>query len=212
MPTLLDSFPVGTIIPYFGSNSFTELMDLFQAGWIPCDGSAYSAGSSGPHALPDLALVLGLAWGGQASGGHVLSFNVPELQNGEFLRGVNYGAQTPTGNPIDPDVGSRIARNGGYAGNHVASFQGFATGAPNNQFMSSAPNQLHQHGINHYFTSYTEAWCKYEHDDYFLRWDDQNTVDAAGNHTHAVSAGGDPATRPRCASVYFLIKYRDVTE
>ena len=73
---------------------------LRSQGWLPCDGSAYSA-----QDYSELARVIGNSFG---------NLRVPDLR-GRFLRGTDQGTKR------DPDAGSRRAENGGNSGDKVGS-------------------------------------------------------------------------------------------
>lgn len=129
--------PVGIVLPYAGpladtDSSATNLAqiraNLASTGWLFCDGSS----------LPtqDYALLYGVI--GNAFGGSGSNFNLPDLR-GQFIRGVNGGAQT------DPDADSRTAgANGGNSGDKVGSQQNDAFQGHEHNYvnMIEGPNPL----------------------------------------------------------------------
>jgi len=95
--------PVGTIVAYGGDTSNAGVVGALRSqGWLPCDGSAYSA-----QDYPELAKAIGSSFG---------NLQVPDLR-GRFLRGTDQGTKR------DPDSASRRAENSGNAGDKVGSVQ-----------------------------------------------------------------------------------------
>jgi Phage Tail Collar Domain len=95
--------PIGTIVAYGGDITNVGVASALKGqGWLPCNGSAYSA-----QDYPELARAIGSSFG---------SLRVPDLR-GRFLRGTDQG----TGR--DPDSTSRRAENGGNSGDKVGSVQ-----------------------------------------------------------------------------------------
>lgn len=125
-----------------------------------------------------LFAVIGTAHGGDAA----TNFNLPDYR-GLFLRGVDLGAGR------DPDAGNRTTMAaGGHAGNQVGSVQGDALG-------------VHAHT--------TQGWR--------LEAQGGSGFDGAGfetnsnrnhpwSHTYGTSSVGAAETRPRNASVNYIIK------
>lgn len=102
--------PVGTIEAFGG-----PVESIPSSGWLPCDGKLYS--KQDPK-YKQLAMVLGNAWGGDAT-----AFRVPDLR-GHFLRGVTRDLPLTYQPRIADDVLRRFAAyNGGNTGNAVGSYQ-----------------------------------------------------------------------------------------
>ena len=96
--------PPGTVIAFAGP------LGNIPAGWLYCDGSAYSRAQ-----FPALFNAIQVSWGAADFSGQ--NFQVPDLR-GEFLRGVSQGSGR------DPDAGSRSANGpGGNTGDQVGSYQ-----------------------------------------------------------------------------------------
>jgi len=98
-------FPAGAIIPFAGPT------DKIPAGWLLCDGSAYTQVD-----YPRLFEAIGTYWGGPSPE----MFNVPDLR-GVSLRGVSGSSNDGFS---DPDSALRVSRYpGGAYGNSVGSYQ-----------------------------------------------------------------------------------------
>jgi len=96
--------PPGSMMAFAGPKT------NIPAGWLYCDGTAYSR--TGKYAA--LFAAIGTSWG---YGDNTTSFNVPNTK-GEFLRGVNDGSGT------DPDASARTFNSkGGNTGDNVGSSQ-----------------------------------------------------------------------------------------
>jgi hypothetical protein len=98
---LTAAVPVGTIIPYGGTNRVVD-------GWLPCDGTLRDRNS-----FSNLFGVISTNWG---SGDNSNTFNLPNLQ-GMFLRGVDSSGVN------DPDFQSRSDSKGQPIGPMVGSIQ-----------------------------------------------------------------------------------------
>lgn len=167
--------PVGTILPFAGNLP----ADLELLGWMLCDGRTLAA-----RDYRCLHYYIKNSYGTPGDG----FFNIPDLR-GVFLRGVDQGGGR------DPNVGSRWpSKEGGAAGDHVGSFQQYATAAPKNPFLVNYGNldlsyQTNDSGCQ----ARPAAWT-----------DDVQHVEAA--------SGGDKESRPVNKYVYFIIKTKLVTE
>ena len=92
---------VGTIIPFWGSNT--------PQGWLICNGDTVNR-----NTYIKLFLITGTSWG---AGNGTTTFNLPDLR-GQFLRGIDGTAN------VDPDKDLRTAKySGGNVGNNVGSYQ-----------------------------------------------------------------------------------------
>lgn len=203
--SLADNIPAGTIVPFAGS--------IVPVGWLLCDGTPLN-----PATYPNLATVLGTAWGDGSTGDTdpVTTFNLPDLR-GMFLRGVSGTSG------VDPDTSStsRTAlKQGGNVGGKVGSYQ-------NNQFTSHDHNGgNHNHGISD---------PAHNHNEYIsngssgsLMWiangngpgrvsggfgaSDINTSSSStgisiNNSGTIISASGGNETRPKNVYVNYIIKY-----
>jgi microcystin-dependent protein len=178
---------IGSVVMFGGDlTNATIKANLLAAGWLPCDGTAYSQ-----ETYPELFGVIGYAHGG--SGGH---FNVPDLTD-RFVRGTNGDAN------IDPDRDARTAAAaGGATGNNVGSVQGSATSLPNTPW-TLLQDGKHHHDYQHLSTTMHEAWSGST--DVMARWNKTVIVGAAGGHFHTV-VGGDAATVPVNVALYWLIR------
>jgi hypothetical protein len=95
--------PIGTIMAYGGNTRDANVVTALKSqGWLPCDGSVYSA-----QEYPELGKVIGNSFG---------TLRVPDLR-GRFVRGSDQGTQR------DPDAASRRPENGGNGGDNVGSVQ-----------------------------------------------------------------------------------------
>lgn len=93
--------PVGSIVAFGGA------VAQVPENWRVCDGSTVSE-----TMYPDLWRAIGTSWGGINGS----SFNLPNLR-GRFLRGVDLDAK------VDPDAKSRKSSTGAVIGARVGSFQ-----------------------------------------------------------------------------------------
>jgi microcystin-dependent protein len=181
--------PAGVMMAFAGS------IANIPAGWALCDGAAINRTT---HA--GLFASIGTSWG---AGDGSTTFNLPDLR-GMFLRGVDGG----TGR--DPDAASRTASNaGGNTGDNVGSQQGGATKLPNTGFTTSSSGQ-HTHFLDFEVTASRHAFGP-DSNAYntvanpYIGGPSKST-NAAGDHNHSISGGGDAETRPRNAGVYWIIK------
>jgi microcystin-dependent protein len=153
--------PVGGVIAYAGP---LPLPDSAQ-NWRPCHGDTVFP--SDP-AFPSISAAIGTTYG--SSGGGI---NLPDYR-GLFLRGRDAGAGR------DPNGGNR----------KVGSFEGFATGVPNNPF-TAAPANLPAHG--------EQVFSSGPHDP--SEWPDGDFATIQTN-----TGGGDKESRPTNSYVEFLIR------
>ncbi|MBX3745581.1 MAG: tail fiber protein [Verrucomicrobiae bacterium] len=199
--------PPGSIMA-FGGNTNT-----IPQGWLLCDGRPVSSAT-----YPRLFQNIGVAWGnGTDDADPSTDFNLPDL-SGRFLRGSDGGSGR------DPNANARTRSNpGGNQGNRVGTLQNDAFAEHKHFVFLSGQTGLageHTHPIH-------------RSDGHEIRWGDGsgNSVDridaadsvgadphrltaaAAGAHRHSVILSGDSnatggaETRPRNASVLFLIKH-----
>jgi microcystin-dependent protein len=182
----LGGVPVGSVIPYAGSNSPA----LEAQGWMLCDGRALRR-----RDFPELFQVIRTFHG---HGDGVNTYNIPDYR-GMFLRGVSGDTDR------DPDRGIRsAAQPGGAEGNSVGSVQKSATARPNTPFETSE-NGRHTHTfrdqerLNH--SKGENYW--YLHGNYF-----DNNTGPAGEHRHSIERGGDAETRPINAYVNWIIRVK----
>jgi microcystin-dependent protein len=173
--------PVGTVLTFAGTTA--------PAGYLLADGSAVSRTT-----YAALFAAIGTAWG---SGDGASTFHLPDLR-GRFLRGVDGGAG------VDPDAATRTENApGGNTGDTVGSVQGDATALPNSAFTTDDPgNHTHTNQV----ASSTATGTTYPYratGNAGVTW----TSDAAGAHSHIVTAGGDGETRPSNAGVHYIIRY-----
>ncbi|CAL78466.1 hypothetical protein; phage-related protein [Bradyrhizobium sp. ORS 278] len=181
------NLPIGFVCMFAGDLSVSTVRSaLIAAGWLPCDGSSYATSQ-----YAALYTAIGNAHGG--SGGN---FNVPNL-TGRFVRGTTATAT------IDPDAGTRTAAApGGATGNAVGSLQAGATALPTNPWVLAQDGD-HFHAYQHLDTNMHEVWSGST--DSMARWSTTVTIGAAGGHFHTMS-GGDPATLPVNAALYWVIR------
>lgn len=186
-----DNLAVGTVALFAGDLSSDRRSALLALGWLPCDGTALSAGD-----YPELYAAIGNSHGGNGT-----SFNVPQLAN-RFVRGVSGSS------PEDPDSATRsAAAPGGATGNAVGSLQQSGTALPNTPWVLSTDPD-HQHNYLHLSGDSHEAWGGSTYTE--GRWPGGATTDAAGNHTHSIS-GGDPSTVPVSIALNWLIRAKPAT-
>jgi microcystin-dependent protein len=185
-------YPIGTITAY---SAVLNQGDLQAQGWLYCNGNTVPRVT-----YADLYAVIGNNYG---SGDGSSTFNLPDLR-GYILRGANNG-KTP---PSDPNAATRVASlPGGSTGDKVGSAQAFATGAPSKGFTTnstgdhthSVPNLPNDNSSSAVAGSYQSIWN-----------DGSPDTDAAGDHSHTVTSGGDLETVPINAYTYYIIKFKDV--
>lgn len=185
----LSLVPPGTIMPFAGP------VGNIPAGWLLCDGQAYANAT-----YPELSAAIGTFWGGSSD-----IFNVPDLR-GHFLRGLD------DRDAENDDLGAseRVDVNGNTVGAVVGSYQGEATKLPSTNFTgSTSTNGAHTHTYK--FDAFEHrAGTGNSNDNVFDNDNNTNaTTSSAGNHSHTVTitGGGDQETRPKNASVNYIIKY-----
>lgn len=155
--------PAGTILAYGGSAAPT--------GYMLCDGSAVSRTT-----YATLFAIIGENFG---DGDNVTTFALPDLQ-GNFVRGWDNGAGH------DPDAATRIAADGGSAGDYIG---------------TSQSNQAGPH--THNLQTGTGGGDEYPTPDASSYYGD--TVGA--EKTTWVLTTGTSETRPNNVAVNYIIKY-----
>lgn len=191
-----DVMPVGTVLPWAGDASQTgNLMLLLSSGWFPCDGSHFPVGQ-----YPDLYAAIGTCHGGHAVNGVVTLFNIPNL-NATYIRGVDPGGAR------DPDYLDRTAAApGGCIGNEVGSEQAFATTAPSNPFATDTQG-AHTHTVEPVTQSYRNAWGGGKFNMAHINGGGSTQSSTGGTHSHDITGGGDPETRPPSVCMSWIIRY-----
>ncbi len=173
--------PSGVIMPYAGSAGSTP------SGYLPCDGAAVSRTT-----YAALFATIGVTYG---AGDGSTTFNIPDLR-GVFVRGAGsqtIGSVTYTGTlaakqgqstklPTTPFTGVAAS-----AGNHTHPTDAI-TGTSGNNYSNTTGGMLGQDNTS---------------------FNDVNSTQAAGAHTHTVSinGGGDSETRPANIALNYIIKY-----
>jgi microcystin-dependent protein len=182
----LNGVPPGTILPFAGPKG------NIPAGFLACDGGLVTR-----TAYPELYNAIGDVWGSSGA-----SFRLPDLR-GMFMRGQDDGANQ------DPDVNGRYARYpGSAAGNSVGSYQGDVFGSHNHSGnTSNAGNHTHRwnNGIEG-----DDSGSGGSHPEYTrIGGGVDDAIGWAGDHSHNlnINNNGGSETRPRNASVYYIIKY-----
>ncbi|MCP4541741.1 MAG: tail fiber protein [Chloroflexi bacterium] len=174
--------PPGSVMAYAGS--------VPPEGWLVCDGSDIDRVQ-----YPALFAAITTTHG---NGNGATTFNIPDYR-GYFLRGVDAG----TGR--DPDALSRTAIiTGANIGDVVGSVQENATSRPNTPFTTTTTGN-HNHlapTANYSGSSYEVPKDKSGYD-----YGDAAPTSYSGNHSHAITSGGDNETRPINAYVIWIIKY-----
>ena len=135
--TPIGNIPIGTMMPFAGEFTPSNVQMLQRAGWLPCDGRALRRllPTGGPSEYEPLFQVIAENFGEGYSepdpnktgdtGKKEGEFNLPDCR-GRFLRGVDAGTRR------DPDVSSRTAmRHGGNVGDAVGSVQSDMLGVHN---------------------------------------------------------------------------------
>jgi hypothetical protein len=177
--------PVGTILAYAGP---VDPAKLDTTMWRECNGDAL------PRAdYQDLFKVIGTLWG---KGNGSSTFNLPDLR-GRFLRGLDIGGV------LDKDK-NRV----------VGSPQGDATKQPNTPFKTDDPgNHNHNNGeydrllkFDGHGTSAHPTDSASENRQPNIEW--QGQIVSRGQHTHTITNGGDPETRPVNSAVIYIIRIK----
>ncbi|BDD04235.1 tail fiber protein [Aureibacter tunicatorum] len=185
-------FPAGMIIPYAGNvnTGALNIDGLVEPipGWVLCDGKSFNS-----EKYKALKAALNDAWGEN---------RLPDLR-GQFLRGVDYGAN------VDSNSDKRTAKHAkGNTGDNVGTYQGDATRRPNAAFGTSTDGN-HSHTMN--LLRHHRSFEGNSDSDHPLKYNEGIGVtyhtSTTGNHTHTITTGGDAETRPKNASVNYLIKY-----
>jgi microcystin-dependent protein len=185
---------VGTVIAY---GPVVDASSPPPQGWLFCDGRALSR-----QRYAELFKLIGTVHGG---GDGVETFNLPDYR-GRFHRGVDHG----TGR--DPEANQReAARVGGAMGDNVGSIQPCASGVPTgdgNAFKLSKEGK-HRHEVEH--LPINRSWYPISGDHYATWAQDPTDSEKSGQHTHAISGGGDLETVPKSIYVHYLIAAGEVT-
>lgn len=180
--------PIGSMVAFAGDLSIQAQLDvLIDAGWLLCDGSAYSKTD-----FAELFAVIG-----QSNGGSNDEFYVPDLRN-RFLRGTSGAAAGR-----DPDATSRIAAAlNGATGNKTGSLQRHATALPGSEAWQLENNGQHQHSCIHITNSQTNAWSG--GNNVYSPFGYTNSNDN-GSHYHELT-GYDSTTVPVNLALFFIIR------
>jgi microcystin-dependent protein len=166
--------PPGSIMAFGGDTS------RIPAGWIYCDGSAYSR-----EQYPRLFAAIGVAWGiGDFSG---QNFRVPDFR-GWFLRGIDPTSTT------DPNAGSRQTFDNGNSGAQVGSYQADELRSHSHVIRSNPAGVIAQHPVPAAGPGFSGA-----EDGYYGPY--------TGYANFSADAAGGAETRPRNAGVHYIIKY-----
>lgn len=193
--TAPNNMPVGSVLPWAGDASQTaNVLLLYSEGWVNCNGSLYAVSD-----YPDLYAAIGTCHGGKSTDGVITNFNVPNL-NGVYVRGVD-----PQGER-DPDNLNRIeAAPNGCAGNEVGSIQSYATTAPHNPFVTDSQG-AHTHTVSPVTLTYEHTLNGGAHDMAHVNKGSTKTA-KGGSHSHDITGGGDPETRPASLCMSWIIRF-----
>lgn len=195
-PTNPSNVPVGTILSYAGDTTQSQaIIALIRAGWLPCDGSLFNCTD-----YPDLYTAIGTCHGGESVGSQVTRFRVPDMRT-LYARGVDGAGGR------DPGASARTAHaRGGCCGNEVGSFQGFATSAPHNPFVTDSQG-AHTHVVQPVTTTWHNAYGGGGDDKAHVNSGGNTQLASAGAHTHPVTGGGDAETRPVSLCMGWIIRF-----
>ena len=173
--------PVGTIISWAGPETNPP------KGWLVCNGDSVSRA-----VYTDLFSVIGENWG---AGNGKTTFHLPDLR-GEFLRGWSGNTNN------DPDNSNRINKfSGGKMGNKVGTYQLDENKTHNHQF---GGNFINKDG-NQIWNGYGTAGTKVNGGRWIAKSNNSNAYWSTKDSL--TSSEGGAETRPRNASVLFIIKY-----
>lgn len=177
--------PLGTVLSYAGP---ADNEHVLPSSWLQCDGSSLSKAK-----YPELFAAIGTLYGDGHDGTRAKTgdFNLPDYR-GMFLRGV------------DP---SKALDKGQRSGDGlVGSKEGFSTARPANNFVTDVQGD-HRHVLDFEITAGRSGN------------DNANTVanpsrpggpkkstESSGAHSHNVTGGGDPETRPVNSAVTWIIR------
>lgn len=201
--------PVGGIVPYAG------LANNVPEGWLVCNGQALDADDL---KYANLYAALGTSWGDGSNGtGSTFDsdFNVPDLR-GLFLRGQDDGAGR------DSDAGSRTAlMAGGATGDKVGTYQVDENKAHSHTMQSAGDHTHTMPSSGAHSHTMTSVVSMTGESTYGNGGDGEanaiNTTNTGGNHTHPINSAGDhehtinnsggSESRPKNATVVYIIKY-----
>lgn len=179
------SSPIGTIVSFAGPGPGRPDWEQTN-GWLLCDGRSLNRRNAQYAALFN---AIGSSWGGDG----VNNFNVPDLR-GRFVRGVDGGTRR------DPDAGSRQQINGGgHTGDNVGTLQDDAYLSHNHAGSTINP-ATHDHGYREPGGSGGSGAPG-----------GQGLIGArtqGATLTVSVAPDGGSETRPRNASVFWIIRYQ----
>lgn len=191
--------PAGTIMAFGGVTP--------PAGWLVCDGRALDGAEPQYGAL---RAAIGTSWGtGTDDADAATDFNLPDLR-GRFLRGLDTVESPAT--IRDEDRATRTASApGGLTGANVGTLEGAATARPTTALVTSAQgSHTHPVGIapdgaftpgNLDFVTGGGATYRLAAGPFGI-----GPTGAAGEHTHAITGGGDAETRPENAAILYVIR------
>jgi microcystin-dependent protein len=199
--------PAGTVTAFAGARGNVP------AGWVLCDGRKLSkTANNGQYAA--LFKAIGYAYGTPSNPDE---FYLPDYR-GLFLRGVAHGSTN------DPDrLGRTPVRVGANSGDKVGSVQTYSTARPLASFTATgkttSPGTHYHTGVlrkmqpyagRMYSRATSSAWNNSSSNRDALGDNTSQRTDES-SHSHTVSTtvngGGDKETRPRNASVNYIIKF-----
>lgn len=200
--------PIGTVVAYACPvMSEKDREDLFQQGWLVCDGGLFNLKEPKYKPLEALRAKLGDSYATKEA--DVDLFRVPDYR-GYFLRGLD-ARLTDEGTPVDVGREDRefMFSPGRKAGAVVGSVQLYATALPRVPFVTSVSGEHSHQQTTHDEVSARGGTKRVQYED---RANGNRAVAdhtmPAGNHSHTVDTGGDPETRPSNVAVHWLIRFR----
>jgi microcystin-dependent protein len=172
--------PIGTVLPFAGdADDHETARRLRSEGWLPCYGQPLDALEYG-----GLFEVVRHFFGGSAG-----TFSLPDLR-GMFVRGARTDDRPGPGGTLGTSQDDRTARPSGER-----PFEAALTGG-------------HGHSLNFLPTEAQRSYHSAGRTTAAFGAADTK-VDAAGEHWHTITGGGDAETRPVNLYVDFIIKFAE---
>jgi microcystin-dependent protein len=176
-----NTIPSGTIVAYSGSIDYGNEQELFEKGWLICNGKEFDSNDS---RFTNLFKALRYNWGGNNRG----VFKIPKL-DGQFLRGIADNKN------LDPELLDRVNSTGQKVGPQVGSYQSDAL-------------RNHTHSVIKGFKGDANwvAGGSIDNSGFLALRGEQVHEDIIGEPTNVSRINLSTETRPKNAYVYWIIK------
>lgn len=176
---------VGEIIPWMAAT--------VPDGYLPCNGQVVAVA-----AYPDLYAVIGNTYNTGTGADGTSTFALPDLR-GYFLRGIGARGGEARVGVVQEDT-TRRPRNTNFTTDSQGSHQ-----HPLRRYLPKTWGDTWEHLMNYAAGGIRKAGGGWEYYN-----EDKQPIGTDGAHTHTITGGGDPETRPKSVSVQWLIRVHPI--